>query len=526
LSSGEGQMRDVSSIELDRPLQCTSHVVRGPAGMLLIDPGSAYWHDELMTRIVQAGGSLETIEAVLLTHCHVDHAHGAYLFGKHGIDLVAGAYTADVLRRGARQMWYEYPNHIVATDVNVVPGDGQVFTAAGLTVRALHTPGHTPGCVSYLIDLDDGQAAFTGDLLNGGSHPGWAGSDGFSVEQSLASITRLSEASPAALYWGHGVLDEPPADWLDRAARLGRLGWSRRAKNRRLSMIRRLVTTLPDDQAAVWEDEADIDLNPRIGPDWMLPGQQRRVETPGQNVKRYLAGAMDATSGQLTYVRGERKDSGLFIKLLETLLKRYAGKRLIHVILDNYRIHSSRRVQAWLADQGRRIRLHFLPPYCPDDNRIERCVWRELHQNVTYNHACEDIDELLEEAARFLRRLDRRLRSQGLSPLRKAIWITNRQAGRAAQFDARQPQGAVEAQPAGPGMLSWFVCRSLLWRNRSKRALTCSADALAPTPTGAAMRCASAMATAVAPRPATRQAPRSNATVEPMMSPRWRPASA
>ena len=202
---------------------------------------------------------------------------------------------------------------------------------------------------------------------------------------------------------------------------VGRLGWSRRAKNRRLSMIRQLVATLPDDQAAVWEDEADIDLNPRIGPDWMLPGQQRRVETPGQNVKRYLAGAMDATRGRVTWVRGERKDSGLFIKLLGTLLKRYAGKKLIHVILDNYRIHSSRRVQVWLADQGRRIRLHFLPPYCPDDNRIERCVWRELHQNVTYNHACEDIDELLDEAARFLRCLDRRLQSQGLSQLRKAI---------------------------------------------------------------------------------------------------------
>jgi len=217
-------MGDVVSIELDRPLQCTSHVVRGSAGMLLIDPGSAYWHEELMVQIVRAGGSLQAVEAVLLTHCHVDHAHGAYLFGKHGVDLVAGAYTADVLRRGARQMWYEYPEHIVATDVNVVLGDGQVFTAAGLTVRALHTPGHTPGCASYLIDLGDGRAAFTGDLLNGGGHPGWAGSDGFSVEQSLASIARLREASPAAVYWGHGVLDEPPADWLDRAARLGRTG--------------------------------------------------------------------------------------------------------------------------------------------------------------------------------------------------------------------------------------------------------------------------------------------------------------
>jgi transposase len=29
--------------------------------------------------------------------------------------------------------------------------------------------------------------------------------------------------------------------------------------------------------------------------------------------------------------------------------------------------------------------LHFLPPYCPDDNRIER-LWKDLHDNVTRNH--------------------------------------------------------------------------------------------------------------------------------------------
>ena len=38
-------------------------------------------------------------------------------------------------------------------------------------------------------------------------------------------------------------------------------------------------------------DEVDIHLNPKIGPDWMLRGQQKTVPTPGQNQKRYLAGA-------------------------------------------------------------------------------------------------------------------------------------------------------------------------------------------------------------------------------------------
>ena len=60
------------------------------------------------------------------------------------------------------------------------------------------------------------------------------------------------------------------------------------------------------------------------------------------------------------------------------------GVEAIHLVLDNYKIHDSKIVQAAL--QGcfaGRIKLHFLPPYCPKYNRIER-VWKDLHDNVTH----------------------------------------------------------------------------------------------------------------------------------------------
>jgi len=196
--------------------------------------------------------------------------------------------------------------------------------------------------------------------------------------------------------------------------------WREKARKARVRMIHRLVDSLPLDEAAVWEDEADIDLNPRIGPDWMLPGTQRQVLTPGKNVKRYLAGALDARTQRVAWVRGKKKDSGLFIALLKKLLEVYAGRRRVHVILDNYTIHSSRRTRAWLKEHGAKFRLHFLPPYCPDDNRIERKVWRELHANVTYNHTCLTIDALLAHARRWLAAFNRRP-STPVDELRKAI---------------------------------------------------------------------------------------------------------
>lgn len=181
-----------------------------------------------------------------------------------------------------------------------------------------------------------------------------------------------------------------------------RCPWSRRAKAARIRLIRKLIESLPPHEAAVWEDELDVDLNPRIGPDWMLPGTQRQVLTPGKNVKRYIAGALDAVTDRLVWVSGTRKNSLLFIELLRKLLKVYADKRLIHVIVDNYAIHTSRQTQAWLSEHGQRLRLHFLPPYCPDDNRIERRVWREVHANVTRNHDCDSIEQLMDEAVYHL----------------------------------------------------------------------------------------------------------------------------
>jgi transposase len=179
--------------------------------------------------------------------------------------------------------------------------------------------------------------------------------------------------------------------------------WSESAKRRELQKIRRLIEQLPSGEVAVYVDEVDIHLNPKIGLDWMVRGQQKTVSTPGQNVKRYLAGAMDAKTRELILVEGEQKNSFLFILLLWELVTRYRDARRIHVILDNYSIHCTQQVEVSLAtEEGRRLKLHFLPPYCPDHNKIER-VWQDLHANVTRNHTRSNMSELMASVRYYLR---------------------------------------------------------------------------------------------------------------------------
>jgi transposase len=127
--------------------------------------------------------------------------------------------------------------------------------------------------------------------------------------------------------------------------------------------------------------------------------------TPGQNQKHYLAGALHTRTGQVLWVGNGRKNSYLFLQLLRKLTDAFPGTAKLHVILDNYGIHSSRLVQWALTKEFHgRIVLHFLPPYSPNDNRIER-LWRELHANVTRNHRCATLAELLRRVATFLRRV-------------------------------------------------------------------------------------------------------------------------
>lgn len=185
--------------------------------------------------------------------------------------------------------------------------------------------------------------------------------------------------------------------------------WRKQRRLRRIRALKRLVRSVGHNEVVVYADEVDIHLNPKIGPDWMLCGTQKSVLTPGKNEKRYLAGAFNAHTGRLTWVQADRKDSDLFIKQLWQLaLHDYPKARTIHIILDNYKIHSSQRTQLALTALDDRVKLHFLPPYCPDHNRIER-IWRDLHDNVTRNHTCRNMKQLMDEVRDYLVKKDQQL---------------------------------------------------------------------------------------------------------------------
>lgn len=196
-------------------------------------------------------------------------------------------------------------------------------------------------------------------------------------------------------------------------ARLGRpkpivlCPWPKAKRNRKLGQLKWLAASDSGREPVYYSDEVDIDLNPKIGRDWMLPGKQRRVLTPGKNQKHYIAGALRAKSRRLVWSEGQSKNSTLFCKLLWKLAVMHRRARKVHIIVDNYGIHSSKATRRVLASLKGKVVLHFLPPYCPDHNPIER-VWLDMHSSVTRNHRCRTMRELGHAVIRFLDNYDGR----------------------------------------------------------------------------------------------------------------------
>src|SRR5512134_2344582 len=175
-----------------------------------------------------------------------------------------------------------------------------------------------------------------------------------------------------------------------------------RGRRRILNEIDRLVEGADAADEVFYVDEADIDLNPRIGTTYMRRGNQLVVLTPGKNVKRYVAGALNARSGKVVHVVAERKNSDLFLALVDALRCSYRSARRIHLVLDNFIIHKSRATRRHLAAVGSRVHLHFLPPYSPESNVIER-LWKQLHDHVTRNHRHRTIEPLMRAVHDFIR---------------------------------------------------------------------------------------------------------------------------
>jgi transposase len=164
----------------------------------------------------------------------------------------------------------------------------------------------------------------------------------------------------------------------------------------------KLLNSLGNDEVVLFADAVHPTHAARPVGCW-APKQDKIAITQTSGRERInIHGAINLETGETRMIDVKTVDAASTITLLEAIEALYPLMALIHVFLDNARYHHAKLVQEWLARPGCRIRLHFIPSYCPHLNPIER-LWGLMHRNVTHNKCYATCAQFADATLGFLR---------------------------------------------------------------------------------------------------------------------------
>jgi transposase len=163
-----------------------------------------------------------------------------------------------------------------------------------------------------------------------------------------------------------------------------------------------LMNQLPADEAVIFADAVHPTHAVRPVGCWAPKEVPVAVEQSSGRERLNLHGAIDLETGQTIVKDVLTVDAVSTIALLAAIETTYPVMRRIHVFLDNARYHHAKTVQAWLARPDCRIKLHFVPAYCPHLNPIER-LWGLMHRRTTHNKCYKSFRDFSTALLSFLR---------------------------------------------------------------------------------------------------------------------------
>lgn len=151
-------------------------------------------------------------------------------------------------------------------------------------------------------------------------------------------------------------------------------------------------------------DQTELALNPTRTRVWTPIGVPWEVETPGDNQKQAIFGAVNSRTGQTHSALSAHKRSRDLQQFIDhEILPAYPQADFLFLIVDGASIYKSKSTQEWLA-QRRQVIFVPLPNYAPKLN-LQEHIWRWLRAKVTHNHFFGSFAALVAAAQRFLAEL-------------------------------------------------------------------------------------------------------------------------
>lgn len=153
----------------------------------------------------------------------------------------------------------------------------------------------------------------------------------------------------------------------------------------------------------MFEDEVIFQISGSTMRTWAPRGVGSLVDSlPGRSSIKVL-GAVTAEGNPRFHFRfAPVFNQETFGAFLRQIIRQYPTTK-VHLILDNVRYHHTKHIQEWLETKKEQIELHFLPPYSPQFNPIEK-VWKATKKASIHNRYFENLDELKDTIFRRFKR--------------------------------------------------------------------------------------------------------------------------
>ena len=164
----------------------------------------------------------------------------------------------------------------------------------------------------------------------------------------------------------------------------------------------KLKGVLPKDDAICFMDGVHPTHNTKTTYGWIKKGKRKEIRTNTGRQRLNISGALDIVSKKVVAREDITLNANTTIEFLVKLEKAYPLANEVHVFCDNARYYKNKEVGRFLEHS--KIKMHFLPPYSPNLNPIER-LWKLMNENVLYNRYYEKFAGFKDAVFGFLEKL-------------------------------------------------------------------------------------------------------------------------
>lgn len=198
----------VGGPEMTDPADCLVYAVDGGTEIALIDCGAGNSVSSILGNVKRAGLDPARLKKLILTHCHVDHIGGLPgILRQCSPTLVCHRGDADAIETAddsrTAASWYGLRLPPMRVDL-ILEGEEEILRVGEADLRCIHTPGHTPGSISVLLETEAGRVLFGQDI-----HGPFLREFGSNLEQWAASMRRILALEPDVLCEGHFGIFRP-----------------------------------------------------------------------------------------------------------------------------------------------------------------------------------------------------------------------------------------------------------------------------------------------------------------------------